>query len=51
MNVCVYLVSSILAVFSVLTDVVLQLLYLQLDLVVLLPYLIGLSGLCLDYSQ
>lgn len=48
MRVYVYLVSSILAVFAVFADVMLQLLDLQLDLIVLFSELIGLSGLCLE---
>lgn len=48
MRVCMYLVSSILAVFAVFADVMFQLLDLQLDLIVLFSELIGLSGLCLE---
>lgn len=51
MNVCVHLVGSVLAVLAVLTNVVLQLLYLQLEFVVLLPHLIRLSALPLDQSN
>lgn len=40
-EVCVYLIGSILAVLAVLTNVMLQFLDLQLDLIVLLPYFIG----------
>ena len=51
MKVCVYLVSSILAVFMVLTDVVFQLLDLKLDFIVLLPDLIDLCALTLKHSE
>lgn len=43
-----YLVSSVVAVFAVFTDVVLQLLDLQLGFIVLFPYLISLCALCLE---
>lgn len=49
-SVCVYLVSSFLAVFAVLTNVVFQFLDLQLGFVVLLPYFIGLCALSLERS-
>lgn len=49
-NIELYLVSSVLAVFAVLTNVVLELFNLQLDFVVLLPYLVGLRALHLDHS-
>lgn len=48
-NIFVYLVSSVLAVFAVLTNVVLQLLDLQLGFIVLLPYFISLCALCLEH--
>lgn len=49
-QVCVYLICSILAVLAVLTNVMLQFLDLQLDLIVLLPYFIGLCAFPLDGS-
>lgn len=51
MNARAYLVSSVLAVFTMFTDVMFQLLDLQLDLVVLFPELIGLRVLRLERSD